>query len=78
MPKLLAKRCPFCNSHDLSFDLNGFLYWAHCRDCNSTGPDASTRRKAVSLWNGHSRDTNPDALVINRHSNHHEMTEIED
>ena len=78
--KLLVKRCPFCNSGGdrLAFDLNGFLYWVHCRDCNATGPDGKTKREAVRHWNGHHVDTNPDALVINRHSNHHEMSEIGD
>jgi hypothetical protein len=78
--RLMAKRCPFCNEGGggLTFDLNGFLYWVRCRGCGATGPEASTRREAASLWCGHSKDTNPDALVINRRSNHHEMAEIED
>jgi hypothetical protein len=76
--RLMAKRCAFCNSHNLSFGLNGFLYWVHCRDCNATGPDGATRREAVQHWNGHHLNTNPDALVINRRSNHHEMAEIGD
>jgi len=72
-----AKRCPFCNSHNLQITCNEVIYWVYCLNCRAEGPSGYGKRSAVELWNGKHKDSNPSALVANRKSNHHEMKEIE-
>jgi hypothetical protein len=75
--KLKLKRCPFCNSHDLSMEIGSLTYWVKCYECHALGPLGKAREDAALLWNGKHKHTNPSALVANRKSNHHEMKEIE-
>lgn len=75
--KAKVKRCPFCNSHDLTMDTTTNHYTIHCFYCGSNGPRGYTRNTAIALWNGKHRYTNPDALVANRKSNHHELKEVD-
>lgn len=45
-----------------------------CLECQAVGPLGYADYKAIKQWNNGS---NPDALVNNRKSNHHELKEIE-
>ena len=75
--KLLAKRCPFCNSHNLTIDVSAISFWVKCHNCSATGPCGFKKESSLALWNGHHKHSNPAALVANRKSNHHQMKEIE-
>lgn len=49
------RRCPFCNSHALVLDRQGFCSFVRCKSCGATGsngvgPDET--KSAVELWNG--------------------------
>lgn len=72
-----VKRCPFCNSHNLVMEASAAAFSLHCLGCGTFGPNGYTRQGAVLMWNGTHRHQNPDALVRNRKSNHHDLKEVE-
>jgi len=45
--------CPFCGDRDISMakGIPGNTWWAWCKVCDTTGPEANTERGAVVLWN---------------------------
>lgn len=72
-----VKRCPFCNSHNLSLQKNSVVSWIECLHCRSCGPIHSLDEDAVASWNGTHKHQNSAALIVNRQSNHHELKEID-
>ena len=44
------KPCPFCGSEDVERNGRTIIYVA-CRTCKTDGPIATTRKKAIELWN---------------------------
>lgn len=45
---------PACGSEDtiVISDINGWVYWAVCRMCGMTGPNAPTEAEARKAWDG--------------------------
>jgi transcription elongation factor Elf1 len=69
------KRCPFCNSHELSIDVTRVTFAIKCFNCGAIGPATSgEREQAEQYWN---EGCNASALVFDRKSNHHDKKEID-
>ena len=74
---LNAKRCPFCNSHNLTLYVGPTWDQVRCLNCNACGPDASTAPGAFAYWNGIAAHQNTRALVCDRASNRDDLKAIE-
>ena len=73
-----VKRCPFCNSHRLTMDLNALVRWLKCLECGACGPLAGkSASDAVMYWNGDHPHQNPSALVADRASNRDDLKTIQ-
>jgi hypothetical protein len=44
------ERCPFCDSADVNVNGPGCCY-VTCSNCSADGPEASTEKDAIKLWN---------------------------
>lgn len=76
--KVKLKRCPFCNSHELSLQLNIAVYWIKCADCCATGPESIRPETAVRLWNGEETRAGYTSLVtLRKGSNRNDLKTIE-
>lgn len=84
--KAQVKRCPFCNSHNLTMDRTHSVSNIRCFECGAVGPNAwenspgATDLEAIKLWNAGYR--NPDALVAlppakREGSNQHDLKEVD-
>ena len=71
-----AKRCPFCNGHDLTVGVNVAVYWISCRDCGCCGPVGISANRACKRWNGEGVGQNPSAMVVST-NNRGDLKEIE-
>ena len=71
------KRCPYCNSHELTLDCSNMAYWVRCHDCGATGPNGRSQKSAQDHFNGDHCHQNPSALVRNRNSNRSDLKEIQ-
>jgi transcription elongation factor Elf1 len=68
------KRCPFCNTHNLSVHLNSTAWWIECLDCNACGPLSSNAVYAVQLWNGTCTKAGYTSLVTDAKSSNRDQT----
>lgn len=76
--KLLLRRCPFCNGHDLAVDITSTEYLVRCMECGVTGPSGDTPRKAEEWWNGTHQYQNDSALIslVPPNSNRNDYTTV--
>lgn len=45
------KRCPFCNSHELTLEVMNEIFNIRCFECGAMGPNADSETRAVDRWN---------------------------
>lgn len=73
------KRCPFCNSHNLTLEVTIATYQIKCLECFSLGPQSTQLFRAAQFWNGDYEHQNLSALIacVNKPSNRNDMKDIE-
>ncbi len=60
------KRCPWCNDHHLTMDIQNEVHSIRCLECGCVGPASNDSPvEAVEMWNGTQEHQNPSALVQN-------------
>lgn len=57
-------RWPFCNGRDLTMDVTQCTFNVRCFECGASGPDSTSKARAVSYWNGTADDINISAMVV--------------
>lgn len=77
------KRCPWCNSHDLSLEITELSYNISCFECGCLGPRANTVKDAVRRWNGVVNDheeawTSLIVYATRRQVQHHNRNDVKE
>ena len=48
------KPCPFCGKEKITIE-ERWQYFGYCVNCGCEGPNAPTKRQAISAWNKRSK-----------------------
>lgn len=70
-------RCPFCNGHNLTVDIEEQGYGVRCRECGAMGPSAESLGQACRRWNGSSDDGWTSMVVEGHVGNRNDRKPIE-
>jgi transcription elongation factor Elf1 len=74
---LKLKRCPFCNTHDLTLDISSATFQIKCFECGAMGPaSAGTIEDAARLWNEGQKDSTSMVNMLRKHTNRDDIKEI--
>lgn len=57
------KRCPWCNTHELTSDWMNEVCQIRCLNCGAMEPTSTSEVLAVTRWNGEHRHQNDSAIL---------------
>lgn len=72
------KRCPFCNTHDLTLDVTSATYAVKCFECGAMGPVTTrTPQRAADLWNSGPIGTTAMVNMKRKFTNRDDLKEVD-